>query len=282
MNSTSMSQPAAIDGFIFSPINKQFATGRSVLFNQYNHFTLVWISRGSGMLFLDMESFAIHPDTLYCVLPGQLYRLQIQGEKLGVEIHFTKDFIRDGVVALPKALIHPNPARQVKHLECQGHLADEISDIFQEIDLEYSNDYPSRSEMLHGLLSLVISHFQQNDFPVNLNRIANNDKSIWIRFMDSVESNFRRQKQVREYAAELAVTPNYLTEVLRRVSGFSPRHHIHQRILLEAKRLAVSSSRPAVEIALDLGFDNPFTFSKFFKTLTGSTFTEFRRRYSIQ
>jgi len=281
MDNTRMPQPAEIDGFIFSPFGKQFAPGKSEFFNQRNHFTLVWISSGSGVLFLDMESFAIHPDTLYCVLPGQLYRLQIQGEKMGGEIHFTKDFISGGAVALPKALVHPNPTGQVKHLECQGHLADEIADIFQEIALEYSNDYPSRSEMLHGLLSLVISHFQQNGFPADLNRMASNDRLIWIRFMDSVESNFRRQKQVREYAAELAVTPNYLTEVLRRVSGFSPRHHIHQRILLEAKRLAVSSSRPAVEIALDLGFDNPFTFSKFFKTLTGSTFTEFRKGYSI-
>ena len=43
-----------------------------------------------------------------------------------------------------------------------------------------------------------------------------------------------------DYADALAVTTNYLNETLKTVSGFTTSYHIHQRVILEAKRLAVS------------------------------------------
>lgn len=281
MDNTTAARRTSLEGFVFSQIEKRFSTTKPLIFNQYDNFTLVWIKQGSGMLYVDLESFSIHANTLYCVLPSQLYRLQMRGETAGCEIHFTKDFLSKGIGSLPSGLISPKPVDQIKYLGCQGLPSDEIEDIFEEMLLEYSNNFPSRSDMLHCLLSLVISYFERDVVLDDANRKASNDKLMWIKFIDSLEDNFRRQKQVREYAAELNVTPNYLTEVVRRVSGFSPRHHIHQRILLEAKRLAISSSRPAVKISFDLGFDNPFTFSKFFKTLTGKTFSDFRKDYSL-
>ena len=282
MYSTDMAKPAGIKGFVLSPIEEHFSQPKFLVFNQHNNFTLVWIKCGLGLLDVDMKSFSVRPHTLYCVLPGQLHRLKLRGEASGYEIHFTKEFMSERIAPLTRALIDSNPGEQLKFLSCQGNLAEEVEEIFQEIVLEYSNDYPSRGDMLHGLLSLVISHFPQDDTVDNVIRTVGNERLIWIRFISSVQKKFRTQKQVCEYADELHVTPNYLTEIVRRASGFSPRHHIHQRILLEAKRLAVSSSKPAVEIALDLGFDNPFTFSKFFKTLTGATFSNFRKSYPLQ
>ncbi len=75
----------------------------------------------------------------------------------------------------------------------------------------------------------------------------------------------------------LFVTPNYLNEIIKKITGYSAGYHIRQRITLEAKRMALYSDNSMKEIAYNLGFLDCAHFSKFFKTITGSNFTEFKK-----
>lgn len=83
---------------------------------------------------------------------------------------------------------------------------------------------------------------------------------------------------VSDYARELAVTPNYLNEIIRKKTGIAASDHIKNRIILEAKREAVHGGGSMKEIAYRLGFDDLAHFSKYFKNATGRSFTEFRKR----
>ena len=77
------------------------------------------------------------------------------------------------------------------------------------------------------------------------------------------------------------MAPNYLNTMAKRVSGFTARHHIQQRIVVEAKRQASWEGISLKEIAYRLGFDNPSHFSKFFKKTSGINFSEFKRVSSL-
>ncbi len=65
---------------------------------------------------------------------------------------------------------------------------------------------------------------------------------------------------VKEYAEILAVSPNYLNEIVKEFSGFSASHHIQQRLIIEAKRKAVYEGYSMKEISYHLGFWDPFSF----------------------
>jgi AraC-like DNA-binding protein len=97
-----------------------------------------------------------------------------------------------------------------------------------------------------------------------------------------VEQKFITHKKVTEYADHLAVTPNYLNEIVKRASGFPASHHIQQRIVLEAKRHATYSDSSMKEIAYHLGFDDIAHFSKFFKNVVGQSFTDFKKQSSCR
>ena len=86
---------------------------------------------------------------------------------------------------------------------------------------------------------------------------------------------------VKEYADMLAVTPNYLNEMVKEVSGFTASHHIQQRIILEAKRKVIFEGDSLKEIAYGLGFWDPAHFSKFFKNSSGVNFTDFKKGVSV-
>ena len=87
-----------------------------------------------------------------------------------------------------------------------------------------------------------------------------------------------KMKLVHEYASDLSVSPNYLNEVVKKYTGFPVRYHIQQRIILEAKRLALHSGSNMKEIAYKLGYEDMAHFSKFFKANCGINFTDFRKQ----
>ena len=100
------------------------------------------------------------------------------------------------------------------------------------------------------------------------------------RFKNLVETHFQQWHQVKEYAAALSVSPNYLNEVIKSTIGISAKDFIQNRLLLEAKRTAVFTGKSSKEIAFELGFDDPSHFSKFFRSGAGQSLLEFKHLHS--
>ena len=83
-----------------------------------------------------------------------------------------------------------------------------------------------------------------------------------------MEEHFIQYHKVNEYAELLNVTPNHLSETIKKITGKTAGEVIHQRLILEAKRRLLHSSISAKELAYALNFNDPSYFSRFFKANT--------------
>lgn len=153
---------------------------------------------------------------------------------------------------------------------------EEIEKLVHSIIWEFQNQFQLKYEIIRGLLKIFAAYFSREVETEQLANVSLNNQIIFKNFLHLVEEKFRTLKLVGEYATALAVTPNYLSEVVKRTSGNSASHYIHKRIILEAKRLMVTSDASMKEIGFQIGFDDSSQFSKFFKLKTGFTFSEFR------
>jgi AraC family transcriptional activator of pobA len=85
---------------------------------------------------------------------------------------------------------------------------------------------------------------------------------------------------VQYLAGELNVSANYLSDMLRSLTGHNAQQHIHNNLVEKAKeRLSISQSSIS-EIAYELGFEHPQSFSKFFKLKTSVSPVDFRRSFN--
>lgn len=81
---------------------------------------------------------------------------------------------------------------------------------------------------------------------------------------------------VQYFADELNVSPAYLSDMLRSLTGQNTQQHIHQALIERAKGLLLSTSLSINETAYQLGFEYPPYFSRLFKNKTGLTPAQFR------
>lgn len=85
---------------------------------------------------------------------------------------------------------------------------------------------------------------------------------------------------VQNLADSLAISPGYLSDMLRTLTGQNAQHHIHAKLIEKAKEKLSTTRLSVSEIAYELGFEHPQSFSKLFKTKTKQSPLEFRAGFN--
>jgi len=85
---------------------------------------------------------------------------------------------------------------------------------------------------------------------------------------------------VPEVAKHLQVSPRYLTDMLKTLTGQSAQQHIHDRLIEKAKETLSTTRLTVAEIAYQLGFEHPQSFNKLFKRHTNLSPTTFRKSFN--
>lgn len=81
-------------------------------------------------------------------------------------------------------------------------------------------------------------------------------------------------------AESLNISPNYLGSLLKTLTGQTTQQHIHEKLIDKAKQKLSTTNLTVSEIAYQLGFEHPQSFSKLFKSKSGVTPLEFRQSFN--
>lgn len=85
---------------------------------------------------------------------------------------------------------------------------------------------------------------------------------------------------VHYLAEKLNLSPSYLSDMLRTLTGQNAQQHIHSKLIEKAKEKLSTTALSVSEVAYALGFEHPQSFSKLFKTKTKLSPLEFRRSFN--
>jgi len=134
--------------------------------------------------------------------------------------------------------------------------------------------------MLKRFIILCVRLTKQQN---NLMRFDPDQLNLIREFNFLVELHFREKHTVAEYAALLHKSPKTLSNLFAQHNTNSPLQIIHDRILMEARRLLVYTDFSVKEVGYQLGFDSLQSFSRFFKKGEGYSPLDFREKtkYSL-
>ena len=135
------------------------------------------------------------------------------------------------------------------------------------------------SEILSNLLKsmlLLIEREKKKNTETN----QKPDNSNYLKFRDLLENNFQKKWTVSDFAKELAISTKTLNSIVKSEIGITVSQTISDRIILEAKRKLTHSNSYINQIAFDLGFNDPYYFTKFFKKHVNCSPADFRNSIS--
>ena len=175
------------------------------------------------------------------------------------------------------------------HSQPRFHLNDEhylcICDILRLLKSINSFNYPSRKEMALGILdvmSTLVDNFRQTDDikehqPSDTNTMGGS--LLFRKFYDLLALHYKEHRDVQYYARLLCLSPKYFGSLIKKDMGISASQCIAHYIVIQAK--ALLHYRPDLtiqQISHQLGFDDPMSFSRYFKASAGISPKKYREQ----
>ncbi|QIH34260.1 MULTISPECIES: helix-turn-helix domain-containing protein [Sphingobacterium] len=161
-----------------------------------------------------------------------------------------------------------------------------IIEIFQKIATEYQHIDQHTQDIILSQIDLLLNYCKRfYDRQFITRKAVNNDllsqmEQILNDYFDSQEGLRNGLLTVDSVASKLNLSPHYLSDMLRSLTGQNAQHHIHEKLIEKAKQYLISSNLSVSEIAFQLGFEYPQSFNKLFKKKTAMSPLEFRHTFN--
>jgi AraC-like DNA-binding protein/quercetin dioxygenase-like cupin family protein len=248
--------------------------------HRHDFFEVLYLMRGSGFHVIDSNKYKINPPCVFFMSPGQAHKIEFSNDIEGYIFIFTADFYlanrsnQNSLIEFPffYNLQQDNPPLQLEKEEDVHFLEQLFLRSISELKTNESNLLDTLRSLLDLILTSCTSRYQSSE-----NLEAKGKGHILVkRFYQLVEENNHKNFSLKQYANLLAITPNHLTQAVKRYTSKTSSQIIKAKQVLEIKRLLVHTNLNISEIAQQLNFEDQSYFTKFFKRETGYSPLQYR------
>ena len=246
--------------------------------HRHDYYELFLFVRGGGSHEIDFETFTIEDNSIHFISPGQIHLLNRDKKSKGYVILFSREFYHLGnrnIDALYDLLF-----LNKNNLNPTINIPENLLPLFiaqiQLIQSEFNSSNPDKLELLYTYLQVLLIQSKRLFLSQSEAIPGNPATEMLQRFKVAVEKNFTHTHKVSAYADMLCVTPSHLNDVIQESAGVSASQLIHDRLILEAKRMLFHSEESISQIANNLSFEDSSYFTRFFKKQSGMPPGDFR------
>jgi AraC family transcriptional regulator, transcriptional activator of pobA len=237
-----------------------------------NYYSLVWVTSGKGNVKSDFSEYDFVENTLFAFVPYQPFMFASSEKIKGICIQFHSDFY----------CIHNHQ----KEVACNGVLFNNIYEPpFTLIDNAASETFrmliaQMKAEMQQAALAqyellvsylkiLLITASRLKTAQLSTPNTAYTDLKepfILQNLKDAIEKDFKTKHSASDYANALNISAKALAKITKTYFNKTLTALISERIIIETKRELYLTNKAIKEIAYELGYDDEYYFSRFFKT----------------
>ncbi|WP_158796446.1 AraC family transcriptional regulator [Pedobacter sp. L105] len=242
-----------------------------------DHYNFFIQENGSDLMMVDFNEVRLTGNQLYYILPLQVHH------------RILKDVVNGWFIAVDTALITAECRNVFESSlllqqpytlsEMQSKQCNDLMILIQEKYLQIDEDVFQISS-IHALLQSFLAtaagcYVGYSGVNIKASRLT----QLTSQFKALLVKNLCLKKSPSDYAAMLNVSEAYLSEALKKTTGFPVSYWIHQEVMMEAKRLLYYSQQTVKEIAHHLGYSDHSYFSRSFRKITGLSAVAFRDQY---
>lgn len=264
-----------------------FNTKMAPIYDVLSFYKITFVTQNSGKLKYGQDYYDFNEGSMLFFAPNQL---------VGTTEYNSKTYCYLLLIHPDFLLGHPlaKKIRQYGYFSYSSNEALHVSDkereiilsVYQIMEQELNNGVDEFSqEVIIAQIELLLSYvnrFYKRQFITR--KVANNDI---LQKTESILDDYLNQETlhlgvptVQYLSDQLHISPGYLSDMLRLLIGKNAQQYIHEKLIDKAKERLTNTGLTVGEIAYELGFEHPQSFSKFFKIKTKISPLEFRNSFN--
>lgn len=241
-----------------------------------DYYLLVFVRRAGSRQWIDTTPYVLRDNTIYFTGPDQVIVKEGFTQLWSTGIAFTNAFLslqENASSSKLPLLQNPHHVHELLLTEADVPV---VENLLTNITAEYHSPGEWQQRMLSAYFTVLLTYLSRLYTAQFRENPPSADKLLLSTFQAKIDECFRERREVSDYASLLHLSAGHLSEVVKRQSGKPAIKHIHERIILEARRLLFHTNDSLKEIAFDLGFADASYFTRFFKRETGLTPADYR------
>lgn len=248
---------------------------------RFNGGTFVLVTHGSVKVSIDYVKYDVKANTLLMITPDHIVQfLHCSSDVKGKMLVFSRTFLemytnKNGPSVFQYMYVRKNPCMILNEHEMET-LEEFYGLIKKRLHVSAHNFHKETVQV--ALLSFlfevgnILWTKQENVTPV-----LNRKEELFQEFLKLLLEHVKQEHRVTFYADKLFITPQYLSAILKELSGKATNKWIDDALVLEAKLLLKAPQATVQEVADMLCFSDQSTFGKFFKKQVGMSPIEYRK-----
>ncbi len=249
-------------------VNDTYNTSETHRHEFYEFFLFI---EADGVHEIDFQNSPITNQSVHIVAPGQIHRLSVKKVN-GYVICFSEEFICLHANTTLSELYPFFKLRDSSTFDLDEPTLQSLIELVERLHTEHKLTKTMNMDLVKHYIHIILIKFriffEQSVYYTKQSYIKNPKVNL---FKELIDKNYLFHKSVAAYAAELNVSANHLNALCKKHEGVSAIHLVHQRLLLESKRMLAISDLSIKEIAFALRFEEMAYFIRFFKKNTGKT-----------
>jgi len=234
------------------------------------------LARGTVRGTIDGRSFEAVAPLLLLIAPGSVHGFTYSRDAVGHQLTVPTGTLRQLLGGSGLAQDTLASSFLVDGEQAEG-VADASVRQFEALAREFRGDAPGRVHALLAQATLVAVAFLRLGGARHASQKPRGARDTLVqRYRTLLETHFRREQNLAFYAASLQVSADHLSRACRNVAGQSAQQLLHDRLMLEARRLLAYTAAPVADIAAQLGYADPAYFTRFFARSVGETPSSYR------
>lgn len=236
--------------------------------------------QGEVLFNINMQQYHIKAPAVIVVMTGQTCELINYSNDLRCRViamsRFFTDNMFENLASKSQGIIASLLGNPILGDENDTYVFNQYYEMLQNIAKSPLSDF--KIEAARHLTLAMFYGYSYTKHQVS-NNLKGTDRQIEIytSFLNVLNANFKREREVCFYADKLCMTAKHLSQVVKDITGRTALDIIEEYVITESKALLLSTSMSIQQICDNLNFPSQSVFGKYFKRITALSPSEYRK-----
>ena len=235
----------------------------------HQEYEIYFLTDGSCRYFIDKKTYALSCGDFVVIPPGIIHKVIYEVPAYGrLLIHCSEVYIPPSVLAHIDALVYfsPPPA-----------MTDQIHSLYRQIRASYEAQNEFTFDTLHCCVAALMLLMVKQPTALPQAQVGSSFVERAVRY---IRAHYSTHLSLRETAEHCAVSPEHLSRMFRKETGFGFSEYLNLYRLKKAESILKSGTTSSVaKVAIQCGFSDSNYFSCSFKKMYGISPSELKKQH---